>query len=487
MHTSRNASSSSAAKGDANPIQIFHNALAGPGIGDAQGAAIDDYPLAIQGLLGGDLGSQPYMDVLNRPGLSVAPPQPQLYTVRKGDTVSGITGGDYARMADIAAANGLRANANGSPLLRTGRLLLIPNTPASDPVARRRLDIQGRGMVAANTQTMAQREAAQTSAQNTYVGEGLSTPNAPPRKAMVQDAAPSFQWTDPLPRLSRPNVPDYYVGGHGNGYFLKDDAGGSRLVFDDRAEKHWQQVWDGTGKAEGYGADGQPGMGSFGSIGYSYPKYVFHTSDSLANVLGALGRAADGLGVGLPGTGPYRSETPGTPAPYDTAYESPELRTDIFYPNHPPVQTIYGSRFAAPVPNIGQLTAEQIASPYFVRIDPLTGKGPMAIDTSGFSKDTTLNGGTRGARKFWKQWAKTYPDTLSKANASRIKNRKSPVVDDIWTQTFPEHNDFIGRTLEHHHLDYGPNAIPLPKAVHRLQPGWDIWHPGHAGYRGGHA
>ncbi len=116
-------------------------------------------------------------------------------------------------------------------------------------------------------------------------------------------------------------------------------------------------------------------------------------------------------------------------------------------------------------------------SPYQVHIDPKTTKGPMAIDTSQFSSGTpTSNGGIRNRTAFWKQWANQYPDTMSDNNLQMIKNG-SPVVDDIWLQTFPEHAPYAGETLVHHHLDYGPMAIPLPFSVHSLVPGFKIWHP----------
>lgn len=105
----------------------------------------------------------------------------------------------------------------------------------------------------------------------------------------------------------------------------------------------------------------------------------------------------------------------------------------------------------------------------------------MAIDTAGFAGEATLNGGVRNAKQFWKQWGNTYSDTLSDANVSRIKLGQSPIVDDVWIQNFAEHSNFVGETIVHHHLDYGPNAIPLPGTVHSQQPGWGIWHPNHAG------
>lgn len=308
MKASSSASSSSPA-GMSNPIQVFQNALAGQPASDTTvaGSAQDPanaYPSVIQGLLGGGLYDQPYTDALSQLSLNTAPPQPQLYTVGKGDTLSGIAGGDYAQMANIAAANDLKLTANGSPLLRTGQRLAIPDTSGLDPVAYRRLDTSGRNLVAANTQAMAQRQAAQTAA----------FPNNPSLAAqnVAQLFSPGYQWLSPPPKLSTPNPGNYYIDGHGNGYFLTNDASGSKMVFDDRAQRYWQQKWDEAGKALGYGPDGQPGIGVFGSIGYSYPKYVFHASDDVANLLGGMGSAVDGVGAGLSGVGPYRPPSSGS-------------------------------------------------------------------------------------------------------------------------------------------------------------------------------
>ena len=129
---------------------------------------------------------------------------------------------------------------------------------------------------------------------------------------------------------------------------------------------------------------------------------------------------------------------------------------------------------------------EKTANPYLaegaefsIRINPSTGRGPMAIDTSTFtSGKATANGGIRNARQFWQAWADQYGSTLSPENMARIQARtpQSPIVDEQWLQSFPEHSAYDGETLIHHHLDYGPNAIPLPDSAHRFAPGQSIWH-----------
>jgi filamentous hemagglutinin len=106
----------------------------------------------------------------------------------------------------------------------------------------------------------------------------------------------------------------------------------------------------------------------------------------------------------------------------------------------------------------------------------------MSVNSATFtSGEATPNGGMRNARQFWRQWSEAYPETLSEANFARVQLRLSPLVDQHWANHFPEHANFLDEILVHHHLDYGPKAIPLPGSVHSKQPGWGIWHPDHAG------
>ncbi|MBX8561206.1 DUF637 domain-containing protein, partial [Pseudomonas cichorii] len=128
------------------------------------------------------------------------------------------------------------------------------------------------------------------------------------------------------------------------------------------------------------------------------------------------------------------------------------------------------------------LPPQEVGSPYFIRIDPITGQGPMAIDSSIFTSGSqTLGGGVRNSRQFWNAWKNSYGDTLSQENISRIEAKQSPIIDKHWVEKFPEHKDYLGETIVHHHLDYGKNAIPLPSSVHAKQPGWGIWHQEHSG------
>lgn len=90
--------------------------------------------------------------------------------------------------------------------------------------------------------------------------------------------------------------------------------------------------------------------------------------------------------------------------------------------------------------SVGLFPTQEIASLYVVRIDPNTGVGPMAIDSSTFtSGPTTIACGIRNSKQFWSQWLDTYPNTLSQTNVDLIGEGLSPVVDDTWVSQFPEH------------------------------------------------
>ncbi len=114
---------------------------------------------------------------------------------------------------------------------------------------------------------------------------------------------------------------------------------------------------------------------------------------------------------------------------------------------------------------------------YSLRIDPITGKGPMHIDMSKVPAiSTTKTGASRNAGEFWRIWGEKYPDALSEGNMKLASKGKSPIVDAQWIQHFPEHNRYFGEIIEHHHLDYGSLAYPLPKGAHRGGESYKMWH-----------
>jgi hypothetical protein len=114
-------------------------------------------------------------------------------------------------------------------------------------------------------------------------------------------------------------------------------------------------------------------------------------------------------------------------------------------------------------------------TPWQVHIDE--DGNPIGIDTTQFtSGDATEAGGIRNRTQYWRRYAEKYPDHISPTNAEYIADNSAPVVDEQWVQHFPEHSPYMDQVLVHHHLDYGPFAVPVPKEVHSTQPGWGFWH-----------
>ncbi|WP_282183138.1 RHS repeat-associated core domain-containing protein, partial [Photorhabdus hindustanensis] len=118
-------------------------------------------------------------------------------------------------------------------------------------------------------------------------------------------------------------------------------------------------------------------------------------------------------------------------------------------------------------------------NPYQTRVDPRIPNRPdpnYSIDTSTFtSGKMTANGGIRNNKEFWQQWSNLQPDSLSKSNMYRIKELGlSPKIDNQWIKAFPEHVNYKGETLIHHHVDFGHYAIPVPSSTHVGSGG--IWH-----------
>ena len=127
------------------------------------------------------------------------------------------------------------------------------------------------------------------------------------------------------------------------------------------------------------------------------------------------------------------------------------------------------------VPHVDYSTPE---APYSLRVDPLTGKGPMHVDSNLFtSADSyTAKGAPRNKDQFWKLWSEKYPETLSKKNINLIKSGKSPFVDQTWIHHFPEHQKYTADKLIHHHIDQGHLTTALPKELHTTAPGRSMFH-----------
>jgi hypothetical protein len=112
---------------------------------------------------------------------------------------------------------------------------------------------------------------------------------------------------------------------------------------------------------------------------------------------------------------------------------------------------------------------------YCLPIDPITKVGPLGVDCSKFnvtsSTPLTKLGAPRDSVQFWKEWRSKYdnihPGIWSEGNLKQLKSEKSPIVDDRWVCYFPEHKQYLGQILEHHHLDHGKIAVALPRSLHR--------------------
>lgn len=114
-------------------------------------------------------------------------------------------------------------------------------------------------------------------------------------------------------------------------------------------------------------------------------------------------------------------------------------------------------------------------APYVIRYDPSYPGRPdpkFSLDSLSFNEPIGYNsrGFPRDAGEFWRGWSNLYPDSLSKSNRYLIENyndlKVSPRVDDVWIKAFPEHGNYMGDVLMHHHVDFGQYTIPVPGKTH---------------------
>jgi filamentous hemagglutinin len=117
-------------------------------------------------------------------------------------------------------------------------------------------------------------------------------------------------------------------------------------------------------------------------------------------------------------------------------------------------------------------------APYSLRVDPITGKGPMHVDSRDFTRATsyTVEGAPRNKDQFWKMWAEKYPETLSNDNLKLIRSGQAPVVDNQWLKHLPEHQRYLDDSLVHHHIDHTHLTTGLPDELHRTRPGRSMFH-----------
>lgn len=94
----------------------------------------------------------------------------------------------------------------------------------------------------------------------------------------------------------------------------------------------------------------------------------------------------------------------------------------------------------------------------------------------GSNKSQSARGYLRDKKLFWNLFQEKGAEALSKNNLERISQNQSPIVDQKWVDAYPTHKNFMGETLEHHHLNHGGKAIPLPQSLHRIGINHEKWH-----------
>ena len=92
------------------------------------------------------------------------------------------------------------------------------------------------------------------------------------------------------------------------------------------------------------------------------------------------------------------------------------------------------------------------------------------------TKNKTKYGAKRDKVYFWKKYKQKYPHEFSAKNLMRIKQGKSPIVDKKWLHYHRDYKAFKGQILEHHHLNHGNIAVPLPSKLHRGKGNYNFWH-----------
>jgi len=92
-----------------------------------------------------------------------------------------------------------------------------------------------------------------------------------------------------------------------------------------------------------------------------------------------------------------------------------------------------------------------------------------AIDMTNAPASSARNalGFQRNGPWFWRQLRTQKPDMFSADNLRRIRNRQAPIVDEAWVRHNPQHADFLGDKLIHHHIDQGRFASGLPESIHQ--------------------
>ena len=98
---------------------------------------------------------------------------------------------------------------------------------------------------------------------------------------------------------------------------------------------------------------------------------------------------------------------------------------------------------------------------------PFTGARRQRDSKGHLRNKSSELGYERDAGKFWREYDHTFDKHLSAEQKKRVAEGHSPVVDDHWIKTFPEHAPFRDQVLTHHHVGQGSFAVPLPEGIHR--------------------
>lgn len=125
------------------------------------------------------------------------------------------------------------------------------------------------------------------------------------------------------------------------------------------------------------------------------------------------------------------------------------------------------------------------------RPDPARSIDTRVIENS---SGYTAQGFPRDNIGFWQEWARRHPETISDVNLNLIhginpmtgrpQRATSPRVDATWLKFNPQHAEYEGHKLIHHHalwvnpesgvLEPGPYAFPVPMPTHMGQE--KVWH-----------
>lgn len=83
------------------------------------------------------------------------------------------------------------------------------------------------------------------------------------------------------------------------------------------------------------------------------------------------------------------------------------------------------------------------------------------------SPNANSQGWERSGSYYFKALRDQHPELISKKNSVLIDQGKSPIVDQKFSDAFPQYKDYKGETLVHHHIGQDGQAVALPQSVHK--------------------